>query len=654
MDEIITTCVQQQIRVFENHEEFRNDIQRFMRLAKIKESHLVVFPELSGLLLAPPLAPGLKRTLLRVAERQVGKKPSLFDRMVGRAADSAADALGGIAKGLTDAVIEHESTIRDAYFSTFSEIAHSYGMYVVGGSIYLPDRRDGQMHNTAYLFSPSGDVIGQQSKINLGAADKQLCQPGIDGLSVFETDFGRLGILIGQDVLYPETSRILATSGAMFIVSLLAATSEQSFLKARHTFSARVQENLVLGAQSCLVGRNILGETGSSFVGKSVLLAPLEMTTRYSGKLGEVGTTVSESIISAAWDINGLYALRNSTDTPTNLIPDDEALQRQLRTLYGAPAAEGGEETPTPLAAAPAPPIPAEWDSALIEEPSYTPDAEEAQIPETAAIDEALPITVSQVEPSAEWGLSAESDDYASAMSDTAESSTLIEPETDGELGTEPDVSEPAVTDQQIAPEDDSWAWSDEGTEQAPIFDISDRGPESDEPDDITEGARDKEAPSSDLWWMEDAPHDEGSSRDVKSEWQTSQPDGTDQSGDLDAFSTLEDAIDPIGSEAPAGNDRWLSERDEQVDITETSAEFPDLHDSPTAGVDEIESETSPEQGEPEAEEATSSMSDTQTEETDNLSIEDKEDTQHDLPDDERDDGSRFGRLRSWLGKRDN
>ena len=109
MDEIITTCVQQQIRVFETHDEFRNDIQRFMRLAKIKDSHLVVFPELSGLLLAAPFAPGLKRTLLRVAERQVGKKPSFLDRMVGRAADSAADVLGGIAKSLTDAIIEHEN-----------------------------------------------------------------------------------------------------------------------------------------------------------------------------------------------------------------------------------------------------------------------------------------------------------------------------------------------------------------------------------------------------------------------------------------------------------------------------------------------------------------------------------------------------------------
>ncbi len=135
----------------------------------------------------------------------------------------------------------------------------------------------------------------------------------------------------------------MTNNGALFIANLLAATSEQSFLKARNAFSARVQENLIFGAQSCLVGRNILGETGSTYVGKSILLAPLEMTTRYSGKLGEVGTTVSESIISATWDIRGLYALRNTTDTPTNLMTDNDALQRQLRKLYGVPEALDGD-----------------------------------------------------------------------------------------------------------------------------------------------------------------------------------------------------------------------------------------------------------------------------------------------------------------------
>ena len=425
MDDIIATCVQQQVHIFENHGEFRNDVQRFMRLAKVKESHLVVFPELSGLLLVPPLAPGLKRTLLRVAERQVRRKSSLFDRMVGRAADSAADAMGGIGKSLVDAIIEHENTLRDAYLTTFSEIAREYNMHIVGGSIYLPDSRDGQLHNTAYLFSPTGEVIGQQSKVNLSEPDKLFCQPGIDGLKSLDTDFGKLGILIGQDTLYPESGRILADGGTILVVSLLLSTGPGAFWKARHAFSARLQENLFLGAQSCMVGKNILGQSDEDYTGRSAILAPLELTTRHSGVLGEVGTMVGESIVSATWDLEGLYELRNTADESTYLVPDDDTLRRQLQKLYG-----DAEEQAPHVIALPSPTV-EEWPlpvlpetSSLDEQPASAGDTElSASIPE-AASEASLPIEAVEIleeETGTESPQSEEIEDYFNPLSETTE-----------------------------------------------------------------------------------------------------------------------------------------------------------------------------------------------------------------------------------------
>jgi predicted amidohydrolase len=343
MDEFVTTCVQQQIRVFESHGEFRNDIQRFMRLAKIKESRLVIFPELSGLLLAPPLVPGLKRTLLRVAERQVKRKPSLIDRMVGRIANSATEALGGIGGHIMDTFISRADTLRDAYLTIFSETAREYEMHILGGSIYLPDARDGQIHNTAYLFGPTGEVIGQQSKITLGFADTLFCKPATTGLQVFDTDFGKLGILIGQDVLFPESGRILSALGAIAVAHLVAAPGLGTFSKLRTALAARLQENLLLGAQSCLVGKNIVSPKNekNDYVGKSAILAPPEMTTRFSGLLGEVGSTVTDGVISAAWDLKGLYELRSTIDIPSHEPLRNEVLRRQMQALYGlSPAME--------------------------------------------------------------------------------------------------------------------------------------------------------------------------------------------------------------------------------------------------------------------------------------------------------------------------
>ncbi len=359
MDEFITTCVQQQIRVFESHGEFRNDIQRFMRLAKIKESRLVIFPELCGLLLAPPLVPGLKRTLLRVAERQVKRKPSLIDRMVGRIANSATDALGGIGARIMEAFSVRIDTLRDAYLTIFTETAREYEMYILAGSIYLPDARDGQMHNTAHLFAPTGEVIGQQSKITLDFADTLFCKPATTGLEAFETEFGKLGILIGQDALYPESGRILGAQGAVAVAHLVAAPGQGAFSKLRNALAARLQENVMLGAQSCLVGKNILTSPKNEkndYVGKSAILAPAEMTTRYSGLLGEVGSMVTDGVISSVWDTKRLYELRSSIDVPTHEPLRNEVIRRQVQALYGIVA-----ETPAPPAPeCPKPPEPPE------------------------------------------------------------------------------------------------------------------------------------------------------------------------------------------------------------------------------------------------------------------------------------------------------
>jgi len=380
MDELIVTCAQQQVRIFESHHQFRSDVQRFMRQAKIKESHLVIFPELSGLLLVPPLAPGLKRTLLKMAERQVKRSPSLLDRMIGRAADSAVGAIGGIGKDIANTILQHESTLRDSYLTIFSETAREYSMYIVGGSIYLPDAVDGQIHNTAFLFGPTGDIIGWQAKVVLNTSDKQFCQPTQDGWKTLATDFGALGILIGEDVLYPESGRILAERGALAVVNLVATSSHSTFLKARHALAARLEENMLLGAQSCLVGKNILGLNEPDFVGRSTIFAPIEMTSRYAGVLGEVGSMVTESVVSSTWDIKGLLELRQTTRTPTHIIPDDRTLRDQIRQVYGLveeiqPSPAFFPATPTEeVQALPIQPVPAapeewrEWATATEEE----------------------------------------------------------------------------------------------------------------------------------------------------------------------------------------------------------------------------------------------------------------------------------------------
>ncbi|MBN2073243.1 MAG: carbon-nitrogen hydrolase family protein, partial [Actinobacteria bacterium] len=64
-----------------------------------------------------------------------------------------------------------------AYFEKFSEtypgvtssflsgLSQKYGTYIVGGSI--PEKEDGLIYNTSYVFDPSGSLAARHRKIHL-------------------------------------------------------------------------------------------------------------------------------------------------------------------------------------------------------------------------------------------------------------------------------------------------------------------------------------------------------------------------------------------------------------------------------------------------------------------------------------------------------
>jgi predicted amidohydrolase len=79
------------------------------------------------------------------------------------------------------------------------------------------ERRGNDMYNSAILFDPSGKQIGHYSKTHSGGAGEPFNKSG-NIFPVFETELGRIGILICFDRQNPETSRILALKGAQIII----------------------------------------------------------------------------------------------------------------------------------------------------------------------------------------------------------------------------------------------------------------------------------------------------------------------------------------------------------------------------------------------------------------------------------------------------
>ena len=149
-------------------------------------------------------------------------------------------------------------------------------------------------------------MLGTQSKVLLHPEDQDLAQAGA-GWDVVPSDVGRLGIMIGSDVLYPEVGRLLAYQGAEVLICQGACPDPVLYNKVRSGMLARMQDNQLFGLVSFLVGANELSRRQRTpFLGKSAIFAPQELTPRYNGVLVEMGNQRSEGVLTAEWDFQAL------------------------------------------------------------------------------------------------------------------------------------------------------------------------------------------------------------------------------------------------------------------------------------------------------------------------------------------------------------
>lgn len=93
------------------------------------------------------------------------------------------------------------------------EIAKKKSAYIVGG---LPEVEDGRYYNSAVIVGPDG-YIGNYRKSHLFFEEKLYFSPGNTGFRVFNTDMGKIGVMICFDWFFPEAARTLALSGAEII-----------------------------------------------------------------------------------------------------------------------------------------------------------------------------------------------------------------------------------------------------------------------------------------------------------------------------------------------------------------------------------------------------------------------------------------------------
>jgi len=109
------------------------------------------------------------------------------------------------------------------------ELARRLRVWIVAG---LYERSGERIYNTAVLVGRDGALAGRYRKMSL--PDEEIdggLTPGSD-TPVFDTDFGRVGLMICWDSSYPEVARSLAARGAEVILMPIAGGVE-SLVQAR-------------------------------------------------------------------------------------------------------------------------------------------------------------------------------------------------------------------------------------------------------------------------------------------------------------------------------------------------------------------------------------------------------------------------------------
>ena len=115
------------------------------------------------------------------------------------------------------AALGHEPAV-----AAMSEWAKDCGVLLIGGSV--PETENGKIYNTCFVFDRTGAVIAKHRKVHLFDVDipgmrfmeSSTFTPGSD-VTVFDTEYGRMGAAVCYDVRFPELFRSMAVRGAEIV-----------------------------------------------------------------------------------------------------------------------------------------------------------------------------------------------------------------------------------------------------------------------------------------------------------------------------------------------------------------------------------------------------------------------------------------------------
>ncbi|MCB0704271.1 MAG: bifunctional GNAT family N-acetyltransferase/carbon-nitrogen hydrolase family protein [Saprospiraceae bacterium] len=139
------------------------------------------------------------------------------------------------------AAIRELSSFTAAIRDRFSELSISYNINIISGS--MPEIVDGVLYNVGYLCKRDG-TVERYEKIHVTPDEAKVWgMQGGSHIQTFDTDCGKIGVLICYDVEFPELSRLLADDGMDLLFVPFLTDTQNGYSRVRNCAQARAIEN---------------------------------------------------------------------------------------------------------------------------------------------------------------------------------------------------------------------------------------------------------------------------------------------------------------------------------------------------------------------------------------------------------------------------
>ncbi|RMG28675.1 MAG: GNAT family N-acetyltransferase [Bacteroidetes bacterium] len=199
---------------------------------------------------------------------------------------------------------DYTESLRDK----FSEYAMTYNVNIITGS--MPLQEGGKLLNVGYLCHRNGK-IDRYDKLHI--TPNEVAHWGMSGghsLKAFDTDAGKIGVLICYDVEFPELPRLLADQGLQILFVPFLTDTQNGYTRVRNCAQARAIENECYVAIAGSVGNLPKVSNMDIQYAQSAVFTPSDFAFPANGIKGEA-TPNTEMTLIVDVDLDLLKELHN-------------------------------------------------------------------------------------------------------------------------------------------------------------------------------------------------------------------------------------------------------------------------------------------------------------------------------------------------------